>query len=225
MPGNDDAPQPAYYYVYTAIRGDAELCDAAPCTDIDTGASKPASHSDGGTWTRMIVSATSGAGGTDERQNFAIWYSFYRTRISLMKSAASLAFTPLTDSFRVGFITMHPKDHARHDSRRINPAKYLAIDDFDTTQRNAWFDKLFSQMPGGTSPAREGLARVGRHYAGKHDGINTGMHAAIPVQYSCQQNFTIMTTDGYWNAQAETPGGGPVAARRHHAGRPAGRRR
>ncbi|MEO8524855.1 MAG: PilC/PilY family type IV pilus protein [Caldimonas sp.] len=31
-----------------------------------------------------------------------------------------------------------------------------------------------------------------------------------PVQYSCQQNFTIMTTDGYWNAQTETPGGGPV---------------
>ena len=31
-----------------------------------------------------------------------------------------------------------------------------------------------------------------------------------PVQFSCQQNFTIMTTDGYWNSQTETPGGGPV---------------
>ena len=50
---------------------------------------------------------------------------------------------------------------------------------------------------------------MGRHYAGKQDGINTGM-TGDPVQYSCQQNFTIMTTDGYWNAQNETPGGGPV---------------
>jgi Tfp pilus tip-associated adhesin PilY1 len=30
------------------------------------------------------------------------------------------------------------------------------------------------------------------------------------VQYSCQQNFTIMTTDGYWNSQTESPGGGPL---------------
>ena len=50
---------------------------------------------------------------------------------------------------------------------------------------------------------------MGRHYAGKQDGINNGM-TGDPVQYSCQQNFTIMTTDGYWNSQTETPGGGPV---------------
>ena len=63
-------------------------------------------------------------------------------------------------------------------------------------------------MPGGSSPTREGLARVGRMYAGKHDGINTGMNDD-PVQYSCQQNFTIMTTDGYWNAQDESTPQGP----------------
>jgi type IV pilus assembly protein PilY1 len=33
-----------------------------------------------------------------------------------------------------------------------------------------------------------------------------------PVQYSCQKNFTIMTTDGYWNVAAEKTGlsGGPT---------------
>ncbi len=147
----------------------------------------------------------SGVGGTDETQNFAIWYSFYRTRILLIKSAASLAFTPLTDSFRVGFITVKPKDNPTDAA--INPNKYLAIDDFNTTQRGLWFNKVFSQVPGGSSPTREGLARVGRMYAGKHDGINTGMNDD-PAQYWCQQNFTIMTTDGYWNAQDEsTPQG------------------
>jgi hypothetical protein len=120
-----------------------------------------------------------------------------------VKSAASLAFTPLTDSFRVGFITVKPKDNKTDAA--INPAKYLAINDFNTTQRGLWFDKLFAQKPGGSSPAREGLARVGRHYAGMQDGINQGM-TGDPVQYSCQQNFTIMTTDGYWNAQDESTG-------------------
>ena len=36
------------------------------------------------------------------------------------------------------------------------------------------------------------------------------MDGPDPITFSCQQNFTIMTTDGYWNAQTETPGRGPV---------------
>jgi Tfp pilus tip-associated adhesin PilY1 len=205
-PATAATPGPAFYYYYTGPQTLAYA--AAPCTDTDNlagNASKGATG--GGTWTRVEVSSNSGVAGADERGNFAIWYSYYRTRISLTKSAASLAFTPLTDSFRVGFITVKPKDAPT--SASINPAKYLPIADFNSTQRSAWFDKLFSQAPDGSSPAREGLARVGRHYAGQTDGINSGM-TGDPVQYSCQQNFTIMTTDGYWNAQAETPGRGAV---------------
>jgi hypothetical protein len=54
---------------------------------------------------------------------------------------------------------------------------------------------------------------VGRYYGGQDNGINNGMPATgvdDPVQYACQQNFTIMTTDGYWNGHTETPGGGGV---------------
>ncbi len=204
--GGSATPGPAYYYHYT---GTQTLSYAgAPCTDTDNlagNASKGATG--GGTWFRVVVGATSGPGATDERANFAIWYTYYRTRMNLTKSAASLAFTPLTDSFRVGFITVKPKDTP--SSASINSSKYLAINDFNSTQRTAWFGKLFSQAPDGSSPAREGLARVGRHYAGMTDGINRGM-SGDPVQYSCQQNFTIMTTDGYWNAGAETPSGGAV---------------
>jgi Tfp pilus tip-associated adhesin PilY1 len=207
--GSNDAQQAAYYYVYNtgtqALRYDSQACQ-----QIDTNVSTAADG--GGTWTRVLVSATSGIPGSlvgvDERENFARWYSYYRTRIGLIKSAASLAFSPLSDSYRVGFITVQPKTNPTDST--INAAKnYVSIADFNSTQRGLWFNKIFSQAPGGASPAREGLARVGRHYAGKQDGINAGM-TGDPVQYSCQQNFTIMTTDGYWNAQTESPGGGPV---------------
>ncbi len=204
--GGPATPGAAYYYYYTGSQTLSYA--AAPCTDTDnlTGnASKGATG--GGNWIRVVVGASSGPSGADERTNFAIWYSYYRTRMSLTKSAASLAFTPLTDSFRVGFVTVNPKDTP--SSASINSSKYLAINDFNSTQRTAWFSKLFSQSPGGSSPAREGLARVGRHFAGMTDGINSGM-PEDPVQYSCQQNFTIMTTDGYWNAGAETPSRGAV---------------
>jgi Tfp pilus tip-associated adhesin PilY1 len=206
-----DTPQAAYYYVHSS--GQALKYTNADCADADTDANRTATS--GATWHRRLVTSTSGidpktgVSPYDERENFAIWYSFYRTRISLTKSAASLAFTPLNDTYRVGFITVRPNDLPT--SSTFDQNKYVAINDFNSSQRTSWFNKLFAQIPGGSSPAREGLARVGRHYGGKQDGINTGM-TGDPVQYSCQQNFTIMTTDGYWNTQGETPGagGGPV---------------
>ena len=201
--GYNDTPQPAYYYVYTGSQ--SPVYSASPCTDVDTGVTKPAIG--GGTWTRVVVSATSGTNSTigpDERTNFAIWYAYYRTRIAMVKSAVSLAFqfSPATTAnYRLGFITVQPKTLPTDPA--IDSTKYVPMSDFNSTQRDLWFTKIFAQKPGGASPAREALARAGRYYAGKHDGINTGMDDD-PVQYSCQQNFTIMTTDGYWNAQTES---------------------
>lgn len=195
----EDPAQAAYYYLHSS--GQTLPIAAAPCTDVDTNASKVATTSAGGiagNWQRVLVSSTSGPGATDERQNFAVWYTYYRTRLNLTKSAISLAFAPLTDSYRVGFITARP-------GSPVNSSAYLEINDFNSTQRTDWFNKLFSQQPAGSSPMREGLARVGRHYGGKQDGINQGM-TGDPFQYSCQQNFTIATTDGYWNTGAETVG-------------------
>jgi Tfp pilus tip-associated adhesin PilY1 len=196
-----DTAQRAYYYVYTGAQ--TLKFDTQPCNQHDTGVTVAATG--GGTWTKTFPTTAA------ELQNFAVWYSFYRTRISLIKSAASLAFSPLNDTKRVGFITVEPKDTPA--AAAINPIRYLPVNDFDAAQKNLWFNKLFSQKPKGASPAREGLARVGRYYAGLEDSINTGMAATgpnDPLQYACQQNFTIMTTDGYWNGQSETPAGGGV---------------
>jgi type IV pilus assembly protein PilY1 len=43
-----------------------------------------------------------------------------------------------------------------------------------------------------TTPLLSALSNAGKYYAGKLGG-------ADPVQYSCQQNFTIISTDGFWN--------------------------
>ncbi len=147
-----------------------------------------------GTWTKVLVNSTSGIAGSDERQNFANWYSYYRTRIMMMKSAATRAFIQLTDSYRVGLVTISP-------GNPVSSSKYLKIDDFNSAHRTSWFSKLTSQTVANSTPNREALARVGRHFAGKTDGINSGM-ADDPMQYSCQQNFVILTTDGYWNGNA-----------------------
>jgi len=119
-----------------------------------------------------------------------------------MKSAAGRAFAGLNDGFRVGFITICPQDGASCNSDTTNytvsSSKYLKIDNFTSSHKQAWFDKFYQQRPSGFTPLRQALSRVGRHYAGIKSGINSGM-PDDPIQFSCQQNFAILTSDGYWN--------------------------
>jgi type IV pilus assembly protein PilY1 len=149
----------------------------------------------GAKWTKVEMSAA-------EEQNFANWFTYYRTRLLLMKSAAGHAFNGLNDTFRVGFITICPQDGASCNSDTttytVSASKYLKIDNFTSAHKSAWYDKFYAQRGSSYTPLRQALARVGRHYAGKTDNINAGM-PDDPVQYSCQQNFAILTTDGYWN--------------------------
>jgi len=162
-------------------------------------------------WKKVIV-------GPDEQEKFAIWYSYYRTRLAMAKSALSLALDPFEgEKYRIGFITVNPlinKDGSNYDTvtgkitgvAKVQPDRYEPIRTFDAEQRGKLYEKIFSQTYLGRSPAREGLARVGRHYAGKKDGINLGMDEEDPVIDVCQRNYTILTTDGYWNALDETAG-------------------
>ena len=127
----------------------------------------------------------------EEMTNFANWFAYYRTRTMLMKSAAGAAFSTVDNNYRVGFLTINP-------GSPVDAGKYLKIDDFEPAHKAAWYKKFYASDPTGSTHLREALSRVGRHYAGITTGINQGM-PEDPVQFACQQNFTILTTDGYWN--------------------------
>jgi type IV pilus assembly protein PilY1 len=193
-----DTAQAAYYFSYSGTQ--TILPKIAACTQsVPSPYTAPftASGTGGGTWTKVIVPAA-------EQQNFANWYSYYRSRILMAKTAASRAFDSIDDKYRVGFITILPMSGSS-----VSSSKFLKIADFGGTHRTSWYSKLFAQGTGNSTPLREALARVGRYYAGKNDGINAGMiptQADDPVQYSCQQNFAILTTDGQWNTGDETQG-------------------
>lgn len=115
-------------------------------------------------------------------RNYANWYSYYRTRINMMKTATGEAFSSLGDNFRVGLFYLHTAN---------NPVK---IADFDPAQRALWFTGLYGSTVNGGTPLREALSKVGQMYAGKGP-----TKYGDPVQYSCQRNYTILSTDGYWN--------------------------
>jgi len=185
--GNDSTGQAAYYYKYTG---------ATPATPV-VGTCYPDTS-----YTKVTVSSTSGPGSTDERTNFANWYSFYRTRLLMMKTAAGLAFRGIGSNYRVGFTTI---SYTGTDSTN---AGFLKINDFTsgaTGYKKTWYDKLYNASGNSYTPLRGSLSKVGRMYAGQ---LLTG--ANDPVQYSCQQNFAILSTDGYWNNDTESTTYGPL---------------
>ncbi len=213
-----DTPQKAYYYEYTgSVPLTPALCNELEPTGLANQAVQVNSATANANWQRRLVENGSPA----LQKSFAIWYQYYRTRMLLIKSGVGLAFNGLTDGYRVGLVTMAP---TKTDGGPVDPSQYIPIADFkggDTYQKQAWYQKLNSLEPIATgSPAREGLARVGLHYADRTKLTGTtstnrstadivaGMQD--PNQGSCQPNFTIMTTDGYWGGSSADEKFGPI---------------
>ena len=128
---------------------------------------------------------------TEEMTNFANWWTYYHTRMQAMKSSVSRAFKTLDNRYRVGFSTIS-------DKAATDGSTFLGNKTFELAHKNSWFTKLFAQSTPGFTPLRGALSKAGRYYAKK---ISSQVD---PIQYSCQQNFTILSTDGYWNTDDET---------------------
>lgn len=204
-----DSAQAAFYYKYTGTQTTEKLKDyyntnstfykecnsavgSAPGNAVFTKviiSSATATYDKASTRSDCITNATT-CTFAEESQNFANWYSFYSTRILMMKTATGLAFQTIGNTFRVGMATMNNN----------TGSDFLGLATFDATQKANWYAKLYATKANNSTPLREALSNVGRMYAMKLSG-NTlnGATVVDPIQYSCQQNFTILTTDGFWN--------------------------
>lgn len=138
-------------------------------------------------YAKVVVSATSGVGDTvDERANFANWYSYYRKRVYVTKTAATLAFERFNSNIRVGY-------------QRINNSTLTGVQEFSGTRRNNFFDWLHNLPASGGTPLLTAMDKVGDYFedaAPYRDDPSDG----TSTERSCRQNFHIMMTDGEWNS-------------------------
>ena len=138
----------------------------------------------------------------EEMTNYANWWAYYHTRMQAMKTAASNAFATIDTSadiasnvsrFRLGYMSIN--DNTGSD--------FLNLGEFKSTQKFNWYNKLINASPGSSTPLRTALSDAGRLYAGMLNGTNfNGSTVVDPLQYSCQQNYAILSTDGFWNSGA-----------------------
>ncbi|BCM26145.1 pilus assembly protein [Methyloradius palustris] len=147
---------------------------------------------------------------SEEMTNYANWYAYYQTRMQMMKTVVSQAFDLTESQFRVGYFTIN---NGTQDPLNVNKTPptaprseindYLDITTFSNPNKYLWYTQLFRAYPTGQTPLRTALSNAGKIYANLLPSSTLNSRTVSdPVQYSCQQNYTILSTDGYWNESA-----------------------
>ncbi|MGV6815814.1 MAG: pilus assembly protein [Thiotrichales bacterium] len=173
-----------HYYVFDASRSN---CDGSS-DDVDC-------------YQGINVGATSGPGGTDERQNFANWYSFYRTRNLAVISATSQAFQQLSSKTRIAWQALNKcagfstnckgYDGVSHDSR---------INIFTSQEKSTFYDWLFRLPATGGTPLLRAAERAGEMYKTNRPYETDPNVTDSQSRLECRQNYSIVMTDGIWNS-------------------------
>lgn len=133
----------------------------------------------------------------DEQQNFANWFSYYRSRVLAAKAGASIAFAELGDKYRIGFTTINnPGSAGKTVATPISGG-------FSGSARTAWFSTLLNTpIPAQGTPLRSALVWAGDYYSAKKSVGGSTYDPWLPAgEAECRQSFTIMTTDGYWSSE------------------------
>ncbi|MEW5790158.1 MAG: pilus assembly protein [Pseudomonadota bacterium] len=149
-----------------------------------------ASHTGGAAGTGDYVLNTIDPSNTAQMQNFANWYVYYRKRIYAAKNGIASAIANLS-GMRVGLTDIY------NTGTILVP---LATITNSTAQKNKLLNTLYGLVASGGTPLRTSLQAVGEYFKTKG--------SAAPITAPCQQNFTILMTDGYWNGAS--PGVGNV---------------
>lgn len=130
----------------------------------------------------------SGRSPEEERQNFANWYQYYRTR----QLTAISALAHVVNSINGMEIGLHAINHNNY----INMILPRMVDNqMADDHRGEVLDDLYRVGASGGTPLRLGLQAIGDFYDDDEngpfwDGADGG---------ECQQAYTILMTDGYYN--------------------------
>ncbi len=204
--GTCDNPLPAHYDQFEAAP--SNLTDSSTGTDPVFGVTYKvdALAPDGSCLQRVIIrsglSFTAPAGRTDcgatctyteEIQNFANWFQYYRKRHLALRAAAGESFSAFSNPSNPGnFFTALVPINSTHNN--ASPGNMTMLDFTAQPDRDTFFNSFYNTIGNfgrhGT-PNRDSLTYIGQQLSRSGTGA--------PIQYACQKNFALMFTDGYSN--------------------------
>ena len=178
---------PATYWVLAKCTVDNVSCTKAP---------------DGQTLLRYEIKSgntfPSGRTYTDELQNFANWFTYYRKRKLMLASSVGLVLDSLA-GMNLGLV-------------QFNSQSPVTMVDSDSTTAStnakAIKAKFYSNPSNGGTPTRETLNYIGNQFKTRAGPASALASSTTPiVNFSCQKNASFLMTDGFANATIVAPPG------------------
>jgi len=184
----NDTLFPAVYYTWTDSDGNGKVDNADAHTRIEI---RPANSP-----------FSSGRTYPEEIQNFANWYQYYRKRSFVAKAALGLIIND-TDATRMGFEVFNNGLQLNAQSMTVPANKQsLLLQLYGLAIPCGPGNGLYPNSCPGT-PGRTSMHQVGRLFEGLRAETTPILSASDGG--SCQKNFNIFMSDGYWNGA--TPAG------------------
>lgn len=199
-----------YYMVWNDADGDG-LFDDGECPVIAVGhdlVDTVAECRGLGTTVCVAVDDLSSA----EKTNYANWYSYYRKREYVAKRALSQIISESTS--RAGLATINSQNDNSLTGDNADIFSLIAdVDDITTpvnataaTNKEDLLESLFRIDSRHGTPLRLALERVGKYYDAADNIWSDEPILSAANGGECQQNFSILMSDGQWNGGNPSPG-------------------
>lgn len=134
---------------------------------------------------------------TEEIQNFANWFQYYRARLLMAKGGVAAAFAKQGTNIRVGFSTINSP---------VLPIR--GVQTFSSASRIAFYAALYPRAAGNSTPLRLAMDNVGKYFQRSDIGNpwaeDPTSTTTVGTEYACRRSFHILSTDGFWNGAGAT---------------------
>lgn len=212
------------YYPWTDTNGNGSF-DADECGETIS--------TNGITWDELPSNGTTNVPAAQQQRNYANWYSYYRKRDFIMKRAVSELI--YSSRHRMGMATLHNRNDVGTPIANVDDISTPQDATAKAAKENL-LTSVSSVYPRRGTPLRLLLENTGQYFEGSYIDIDPGGAAGVqttlfgsktishPNSYDndstpspifnaanggeCQQNFTILLTDGYYNGG--DPGNGDI---------------
>lgn len=139
-----------------------------------------------------------------ETQNFANWFSYYRSRILTARAGIGRGFAAQGEGMRVGFGAINTNSSTVDG--KSGGTVIRGVRRFESADRAAFFSELYGHtIPAAGTPLRRALDDAGQYFSRTDDRgpWSTTPGATGGTDLSCRQSYTILMTDGYWSEGSE----------------------
>ncbi len=180
---------PARYQQWTDSNGDniVDIGDGHALVEI-----RPTTLTYAGRPERRDCAAAPVCTYAEEIRNFANWFSYYRKREYVAKAAYGQVIAGAGNS-RMGLVTLH-------NNASVNTGIASMNIDPRSGAKETLLDSLYEMQASGGTPLRSALDNGGKYLSCESNSF-FGSCPALPSSTGgqCQQNFTVLMTDGFYN--------------------------